>query len=254
MRAPNCPNLSRRAEGKVSLASPSAWGISNPASKLTTCLDSWCFPWDAQKDGPCNATATAGTLTWGLEWVLCVWSWKQAGSWQRFVPLHLMNRFVSALQQDQCSLSLGVLGPLAWRRRWASAHSPGSSETRHLPLFGRAPLLLAVVVIFIKKVTQSLPAFMHLAEKKWAFIFSWESETQNQGRGLGCMFHLDHSARLQPLVRLLYVSVILLLLLLLVLLLYAWWNVLLSQMHEVQEVEFQKIRSGFCYRDELLTN
>jgi len=53
-------------------------------------------------------------------------------------------------------------------------------------------------------------------------------------------------------VRLLYVSVILVLLL--VLLLYAWWNVLLCQIHGVQEAEFQKTRSGFCYRDQLLTN
>ena len=75
---------------------------------------------------------------------------------------------------------------------------------------------------------------------------------QNRGGVWAACSPLDHSARLQPFVRLLYVSVILLLLS--VLLLYAWWNVLLSEMHEVQEAEFQKIRSGFFYRDQLLTN
>lgn len=47
--------------------------------------------------------------------------------------------------------------PLAWSRSWASARSTGSLKMSCPPLFGGAPLLLAIAVIFIKKVTQHFP-------------------------------------------------------------------------------------------------
>lgn len=66
--------------------------------------------------------------------------------------------------------------PPAWSRNWALARSAGSLKMSWLPLFGRAPLLLAIAVIFIKKVTQCCPA---LCSGKRAFVFALENEIQS---------------------------------------------------------------------------
>lgn len=81
-----------------------------------------------------------------LEWVPCVCCWKQAGSWQRFVPLHLTYGAARSVQPF-----LGSLGAPGSEEELGFGTFPCKFGDEVLPLFGRAPLLLPIIVIFMKK-------------------------------------------------------------------------------------------------------